>query len=78
MIWRRSGFETTAPIIACNPHPFSPNESERLAAFRRYDILDAPAEADFTLLRHALVCAEAKIPTPVSLNHLSTTQACFS
>ena len=29
------------------PSPIVPNEAERLAALRRYDILDTPAEADF-------------------------------
>ena len=29
------------------PAPILPNESERLAALRRYDILDMPAESDF-------------------------------
>jgi hypothetical protein len=60
------------------PAPILPNESERLAALRRYDILNTPAEADFTLFRYALARAEARIPTPVSLNHLLATQACFS
>jgi len=34
------------------PAPILPNESERLAALRRYDILDMPAESDFGDFTH--------------------------